>query len=340
VCLASFSGIEGFAALKEVVESVDTVVFRMEVVKGWTGQEVGYSAKGSVPCITHGGNEILLPYKRKWDVNGLNNNNNNNSIGFGKKQHKRERGQGRSHQVYDPSSSRITGMQRKKKRKTRRNGFARMHVPRTVPRAPYNDSSFLIKVRRAGGLAALVSPATFSTLKTTTSDEDARASCYREEEVLEPVTELGVGNGYGSMTGLIHLRATDDGSSCSTVDEIDIDSVQQQQQRQQQEEDSSFSQLDSVRRLEQRLDRDVSRFEMTLPSPSDVHSRRAPESLEERVARQDRDIALLEDENLTLKERLSLMQQAVYEYQERLARMSQGEVDQLPAECSNHGSSD
>jgi hypothetical protein len=318
VCLASFSGIEGFAALKEVVEFVDTFVFRMEVVKGWTGQEVGYSAKGSVPCITHGGNEILLPYKRKWDVNGLNNNNN--SMGYGKKQHKRERGQ-----------------------KTRRNGFARMrrmHVPRTVPRAPYNDSSFLIKVRRAGGLAALVSPATFSTLKTTTSDEDARASCYREEEVLEPVTELGVGNGYGSMTGLIHLRATDDGSSCSTVDEIDIDSVQQQQQRQQQEEDSSFSQLDSVRRLEQRLDRDVSRFEMTLPSPSDVQSRRAPESLEERVARQDRDIALLEDENLTLKERLSLMQQAVYEYQERLARMSQGEVDQLPAECSNHGSSD
>ncbi|CAK9858132.1 unnamed protein product [Sphagnum jensenii] len=306
----------------------------MEVVKGWTGQQVGYSAKGSASCINHCGNEMLLPYKRKWDVNGLNNNN---SIGYRKKQHKRERGQGQSHQVYDPSSSRITGMQRKKKRKTRRNGFARMrrmHVPRTVPRAPYNDSSFLIKVRRAGGLAALVSPATFSTVKTTTSDEDARASCYREEEVLEPVTELGVGNGYGSMTGLIHLRATDDGSSCSTVDEIDIDSVQQQQ------EDCSFSQLDSVRRLEQRLDRDVSRFEMTLPSPSDVQSRRAPESLEERVARQDRDIALLEDQNLTLKERLSLMQQAVYEYQERLARMSQGEVDQLPAECSNHGSSD
>lgn len=335
MCLASSSGIEGFAALK-VVEFVDTVVFRMEVVKGWTGQQVVYSAEGSAPCINHGGNEMLLPYKRKWDVNGLNNN----SIGYGKKQHKRERGQGQSHQVYDPSSSRITGMQRKKKRKTRRNGFARMrrmHVPRTVPRAPYNDSSFLIKVRRAGGLAALVSPATFSTVKTTTSDEDARASCYREEEILEPVTELGVGNGYGSMTGLIHLRATDDGSSYSTVDEIDIDSVQQQQQQQ---GDSSFSQLDSVRRLEQRLDRDVSRFEMTLPSPSDVQSRRAPESLEERIARQDRDIALLEDENLTLKERLSLMQQAVYEYQERLARMSQGEVDQLPAECSNHGSSD
>jgi hypothetical protein len=337
VCLASFSGIQGFAALNEVVEFVDTVVFRMEVVKGWTGQQVGYSAKGTASCINHGGNEMLLPYERKWDVNGLNNNNN--CIGYGKKQHKRERGQGQSHQVYDPSSSRITGMQRKKKRKTRRNGFARMrrmHVPRTVPRAPYNDSSFLIKVRRAGGLAALVSPATFSTVKTTTSDEDARASCYREEEVLEPVTELGVENGYGSMTGLIHLRATDDGSSCSTVDEIDIDSVQQQQQQ----EDCSFSQLDSVRRLEQRLDRDVSRFEMTLPSPSDVQSRRAPESLEERVARQDRDIALLEDQNLTLKERLSLMQQAVYEYQERLARMSQGEVDQLPAECSNHGSSD
>jgi hypothetical protein len=338
VCLASFSGIEGFAALKEVVEFVDTVVFRMEVVKGRTGHQVGYSTKGSAPCINHGGNEMLLPYKRKSDVNGLNNNNS--SIGYGKKQHKRERGQGQSHQVYDPSSSRITGMQRKKKRKTRRNGFARtrrMHVPRTVPRAPYNDSSFLIKVRRAGGLAALISPATFSTVKTTTSDEDARASCYREEEVLEPVTELGVGNGYGSMTGLIHLRATDDGSSCSAVDEIDIDPVQEQQPQQ---EDSSFSQLDSVRRLEQRLDRDVSRFEMTLPSPSDVQSRRAPESLEERVARQDRDIALLEDENLTLKERLSLMQQAVYEYQERLARMSQGEVDQLPAECSNHGSSD
>jgi uncharacterized protein YlxW (UPF0749 family) len=163
-----------------------------------------------------------------------------------------------------------------------------------------------------------------------------------EPPVAEP---LGVGDGYGSMTGLIHLRAAtaEDGvSSSTTVDESsDIDCMPQEEE----ESSSLLSELDSVRKLEQRLDRDVSRFEMTLPSLS-PEDNGAAESLEERVVRRDRDIAFLEDENLRLKERLFLMQQEVNEYQKRLLAASGGshhdkeEVGELSLACSDLGSSD
>ncbi|CAK9227570.1 unnamed protein product [Sphagnum troendelagicum] len=288
----------------QLVLEVDTVV-QMELLRRPVEHWNGYSLEGFAPFLGYGGDGVSS-YKRKWDADGLKHIQK-----YGKK-FKREQGQ---RQRYDTPS--LKDLPRKKRNpfpRSRRSRRSRMEVPRTVPRAPFNDSSFLMKVRRAGGLEALVSPSPATS---------SRAAYHREDEgmvVEPPVAEpLGVGDGYGSMTGLIHLRAAtaDDGvSSSTTVDESsDIDCMPQQEE----ESSSLLSELDSVRKLEQRLDRDVSRFEMTLPSlSSEDNHNGAAESLEERVVRRDRDIAFLEDENLRLKERLFLMQQEVNEYQKRL----------------------
>ncbi len=312
---------------------VDTVV-QMELLMRPVEHRNGYSLEGVAPFLGYGGDGVSS-YKRKWDADGLKHIQK-----YGKK-FKREQGQ---RQRYDTPS--LKDLPRKKRNpfptSRRRSRRSRMQVPRTVPRAPFNDSSFLMKVRRAGGLEALVSPSPATS---------SRAIYHREDEgmvVEPPVAEpLGVGDGYGSMTGLIHLRAAtaEDGvSSSTTVDESsDIDCMPQEEE----ESSSLLSELDSVRKLEQRLDRDVSRFEMTLPSLSpEDNDNGAAESLEERVVRRDRDIAFLEDENLRLKERLFLMQQEVNEYQKRLLAAREGshhdkeEVGELSLACSDLGSSD
>jgi hypothetical protein len=316
----------------QLVLEVDTVV-QMELLRRPVEHWNGYSLEGFAPFLGYGGDGVSS-YKRKWDADGLKHIQK-----YGMK-FKREQGQ---RQRYDTPS--LKDLPRKKRNpfpRSRRSRRSRMEVPRTVPRAPFNDSSFLMKVRRAGGLEALVSPSPATS---------SRAAYHREDEgmvVEPPVAEpLGVGDGYGSMTGLIHLRAAtaDDGvSSSTTVDESsDIDCMPQQEE----ESSSLLSELDSVRKLEQRLDRDVSRFEMTLPSlSSEDNHNGAAESLEERVVRRDRDIAFLEDENLRLKERLFLMQQEVNEYQKRLLAARGGshhdkeEVGELSVACSDLGSSD
>jgi hypothetical protein len=307
----------------------------MEVLTRPVGYRNGYSLEGVAPFLGYGGDGVSS-YKRKWDADGLKHIQK-----YGKK-FKREQGQ---RQRYGTPS--LKDLPRKKRNpfptSRRRSRRSRMQVPRTVPRAPFNDSSFLMKVRRAGGLEALVSPSPATS---------SRAAYHREDEgmvVEPPVAEpLGVGDGYGSMTGLIHLRAAtaEDGvSSSTTVDESsDIDCMPQEEEE---ESSSLLSELDSVRKLEQRLDRDVSRFEMTLPSlSSEDNNNGAAESLEERVVRRDRDIAFLEDENLRLKERLFLMQQEVNEYQKRLLAARGGshhdkeEVGEFSLACSDLGSSD
>jgi hypothetical protein len=318
----------------QLVLEVDTVV-QMELLMRPVEHRNGYSLEGVAPFLGYGGDRVSS-YKRKWDADGLKHIQK-----YGKK-FKREQGQ---RQRYDTPS--LKDLPRKKRNpfstsRRRRSRRSRMQVPRTVPRAPFNDSSFLMKVRRAGGLEALVSPSPATS---------SRAAYHREDEgmVVElPVAEpLGVGDGYGSMTGLIHLRAAtaEDGvSSSTTVDESsDIDCMPQEEE----ESSSLLSELDSVRKLEQRVDRDVSRFEMTLPSLSpEDNDDGAAESLEERVVRRDRDIAFLEDENLRLKERLFLMQQEVNEYQKRLLAARGGShhdkevVGELSLACSDLGSSD
>jgi molecular chaperone GrpE (heat shock protein) len=84
----------------------------------------------------------------------------------------------------------------------------------------------------------------------------------------------------------------------------------------------------------------VSRFEMTYPAANGV-SNKTSQLMEVRLAEQESHIAYLEDENLTLKERLFLVQQEVNELRQRLQGGScDGVVDEHEDACSDYGSSD
>jgi hypothetical protein len=132
--------------------------------------------------------------------------------------------------------------------------------------------------------------------------------------------------GYGSMEGLIHLKLCPDEPSHASTRMHSVDDVQGPPQ--------------SVQQVEQQLDHDVSRFEMTLPSGNGL-SRRT-QLMEVRLAEQESHIAYLEDENLTLKERLFLAQQEANELRQRLRRGGSciSVVDEHDDACSDYGSSD
>jgi hypothetical protein len=122
-------------------------------------------------------------------------------------------------------SARKRGKQRYNKSKVTKGD-----VPRTVPRAPFNDSSFLMRVRKAGGLESQIVPLTPFSFMSTPKDSSYKLDTYEEDY------------GYGSMTGLIRLRSyeDDDNRSCCSNNS-----------------DAEERELS----LEQRLDR----FEMTHP---------------------------------------------------------------------------
>lgn len=111
--------------------------------------------------------------------------------------------------------------------------------------------------------------------------------------------EWGV-DGYGSMKGLIRLRP-----GGGDVDDVDD------------EDGSSDSDVEEHVEVERRLDQDLSRFEMVYPNDGAA----APYALEQRVDDQDTHIARLEEENLTLKERMFLMEREMEDFRRRLARV-------------------
>ncbi|XP_042056889.1 uncharacterized protein LOC121801461 [Salvia splendens] len=168
---------------------------------------------------------------------------------------------------------------------------------RSAPFAPRNTTSFLIRAKKSGGIAPVVSPfpATPSVLPT---------------PILSPSTEV-LGNmakeewgvdGYGSMKGLIRLRSLGNGEE---------------------EEDgggSSESDMEEHVEVERRLDHDLSRFEMLYDpnSGNAVGGMEHHNILENRVDDQDSHIAQLEEENLNLKERLFLMEGEMGDLRRRL----------------------
>lgn len=246
---------------------------------------------------------VVAPFNnRKWRGKGLRNFQR-----YKKTYDKGERG--RNGQGYDPP--RLKDLQKQNRLKTRRYyPKRRMSVPRTVPRAPFNNSSFLMQVRRSGGLLA----SSYMSSSPTSFFMSPACSSYNLG-ANEPILDYE-DYGYGSMTGLIHLRPTEDDhdhdrSSGSTVVDNGIDDDKMMCNN---VEQSLVSAADSLQQLEQRIDRDVSRFEMAYPVPQREHK----VHFEERVTRQDGHIAQLEDENLTLKERLFLMQLEVDDLKQRL----------------------
>lgn len=167
---------------------------------------------------------------------------------------------------------------------------------RFAPYAPRNTTSFIIRAKKAGGIADLVSPCAVTPAVLPTP------MFSPSREVLGDMAkeEWGV-DGYGSMKGLIRLRSP--GGNEHEDEEEDENGG------------SSESDVEEHVEVERRLDHDLSRFEMIYPNYSGVEYNNV---LENRVDDQDSHIAQLEEENLTLKERLFLMERELGDLRRRL----------------------
>ncbi|XP_025802094.1 uncharacterized protein LOC112881564 [Panicum hallii] len=168
--------------------------------------------------------------------------------------------------------------------------------------APRNTTSFLIRAKRAGGVASLVSPCPVTPAVLPTP-----VLSPAREVLVEMAKEAWGVDGYGSMKGLIRLRA-DAGEAAG-------------------EEDSGSGESDVEEHVEveRRLDHDLSRFEMVqLPAPAALDDD-DDEDEEARAAR-------LEEENLALRERLILMERDMADLRRRLLA-----VEELCRDCHRDG---
>ncbi|XP_059278441.1 uncharacterized protein LOC132032756 [Lycium ferocissimum] len=162
-----------------------------------------------------------------------------------------------------------------------------------APFAPRNTSSYIIRAKKSGGIASLVSPCPVTPAVLPTPE----FSPSREVLVDMAKEEWGV-DGYGSMNGLIRLR--------SPGHDMEVHEEEEDEEG----GGSSESDVEEHVEVERRLDHDLSRFEMIYPNNSNV--------LENRVDDQDSHIAQLEEENLILKERLFLMEREFGDLKRRL----------------------
>ncbi|KAI5062227.1 hypothetical protein GOP47_0022766 [Adiantum capillus-veneris] len=189
-----------------------------------------------------------------------------------------------------------------------------------APLAPRNTTSFIMRAKKLGGIAPAVtpSPATPAVFPT-----PLLSPGVRDKGSLEEMNrELGV-DGYGSMNGLIRLRSYEDRARDGSESESDVE------QGDLMNEEHS---VHSVERLEQRIDQGLSRFEMIYPSRSVEMDGAPPRNLQNCVISQERLIAHLEEENLTLKERLFLVEQELIELRRRVRELEGLNVADEPKE--------
>lgn len=163
-----------------------------------------------------------------------------------------------------------------------------------IPFAPRNTTSFLIRAKKSGGIASPVPPYAVTPvfLPTPIMSPPAEAIVKMAKE------EWGV-NSYGTMKGLIRLR-TDKEDSNSISDSDDIGSG------------GDDDEIKEHAEFEKRLEQDLSRFEMIYPNSGNE------QGLENRFDDQDLHIAHLEEENLTLKDRVILMERELGELRRRV----------------------
>ncbi|XP_011653569.2 uncharacterized protein LOC101211007 [Cucumis sativus] len=168
---------------------------------------------------------------------------------------------------------------------------------RFAPYAPRNTTSFLIRAKKSGGIASLVSPSpvTPAVLPTPMFSPSREALGDMAKE------EWGV-DGYGSMKGLIRLRGSENKVEVQDEEEEEVGGG------------SSDSDVEEHLEVERRLDHDLSRFEMIYQNYGVEYNN----CLENRVDDQDSHIAQLEEENLTLKERLFLMERELVDLRRKL----------------------
>ncbi|KAK4253649.1 hypothetical protein QN277_010297 [Acacia crassicarpa] len=177
---------------------------------------------------------------------------------------------------------------------------------RYAPFAPRNTTSFLIQSKKSRGNVTPC-PMTPAVLPT---------------PILSPLSEFWIDmakeewgvDGYGSMKGLIRLRSGsprgDDEGGEEEEDEDDDDGGAGGGVG-----GSSDSDVEERVEVEKRLDHDLSRFEMIYPN---LGTDDQTSVLENRVDEQDSLIARLEGENMTLKEKLYLMEREMDELRRRV----------------------
>ncbi|OEL21788.1 Metal tolerance protein C2 [Dichanthelium oligosanthes] len=168
--------------------------------------------------------------------------------------------------------------------------------------APRNTTSFIIRAKRAGGIASLVSPCPVTPAVLPTP----RLSPSREGLADMAQAQWGV-DGYGSMKGLIRLRSSPQPANPNAAAAASDDDD---------EGNSSGSDVEEHVEVERRLDHDLSRFEMVYPGRGEDVGGYLFEDDDDYD--QDAHVARLEEENLTLKERLFLMEQEVGDMRRRL----------------------
>lgn len=201
------------------------------------------------------------------------------------------------HELQSQNRQKMRKFYPNKKKYNNNNGNNNNNSVRFAPYAPRNTTSFIIRAKKAGGIASLVSPCpvTPAVLPTPIFSPSREVLGDMAKE------EWGV-DGYGSMKGLIRLRSGND-------HEDDDDEGN----------GSSESDVEEHVEVERRLDHDLSRFEMIYPNyggggvGGDYNN-----VLENRVDDQDSHIAQLEEENLTLKERLFLMERELGDLRRRM----------------------
>lgn len=134
-----------------------------------------------------------------------------------------------------------------------------------------------------------------------------------KDQFSEEAKEWGV-NGYGSMNGLIRMKATNMGGGAG--EEGDDEAEEEEG-----EEENEGHYAQSLQQLEQRLDQGLNRFEMVYPCNTDP--RQAP-PLQVLLVDQEHHIAQLEEENLTLRERLSFIERELGDLRSRIHALEGG----------------
>jgi hypothetical protein len=209
-----------------------------------------------------------------------------------------------------------------------------------APLAPRNTTSFIMRAKQQGGIASAVTPSPATLVQT-----PLLSPGFREKGSLEEMNkELGV-DGYGSMNGLIRLRSSYEDRAAAAHSETESDVEQGDNMTAIAVDGKGRSngrdgEDPTVHSVEQRIDQGLSRFEMIYPSSSSTppiqdaggmmmmmrmmprrDSSGSDNNIQNCVNGQERLIARLEEENLTLKERLFLVEQERNELRRRVREM-------------------
>jgi hypothetical protein len=183
-----------------------------------------------------------------------------------------------------------------------------------VPCAPYNTSSYLMRAGKLGVNAPLLSPATPALETPVVSPSPWPSESLGDCEVAK---ELGV-NAYGSMNGRIRLRSDDmdRDSGSSSCGESDTEHCDRHP-------------ADSVQQVEERIDHGLQRFEILYNADSPLRQHGV-------VSDEETHIQHLEEENLSLQQRLWAMSQELSHLRRRLGH--DGEFGVVSDESLGNGS--